>query len=68
MKIKIFSASNNTIVEESVNEFIKDKEVIDIKYTPSFVVNGYNDDGIPVSGAFIDRVMVMYEELKKKGE
>ena len=68
MKIKIFSASSNTIVEESVNEFIKDKEVIDIKYTPSFIVNQYNDNGIPAGGAFIDRVMVMYEELKKKGE
>lgn len=68
MKIKIFSGSTYTIVEESVNEFIKDKEVIDIKYTPAFIVNSYNDHGIPVSGGFIDRVMIMYEELKEKGE
>ena len=32
--IKIFNANNDTgILESEINEFIKDKEIIDIKYS-----------------------------------
>ena len=34
--IKIFNANNDTgILESEINEFIKDKEIIDIKYSIS---------------------------------
>lgn len=42
MKVKIFgSAGDSLALEKEVNEFIKDKHVIDIKYTTTFVINKY---------------------------
>lgn len=41
MKVKIFDESHEKDLEESVNEFIKDKnDVIDIKYQVSIAING----------------------------
>lgn len=35
MKVKIFADSNYATLEEWINDFIKDKTVIDIKFTTS---------------------------------
>lgn len=44
MKVKIFgSAGDSLALEKEVNEFIKDKHVIDIKYTTTFVINKYGN-------------------------
>ena len=59
MKIKMFSDSKMLEVEKSVNEFIQDKKVIDIKFT-SGVLAG--EDGI--QGCDFDTILVMYEEVK----
>ena len=62
MKVKIFgSAGDSLALEKEVNEFIKDKHVIDIKYTTTFVINKYGNFGVPDGGIFIDRSMVMWE-------
>ena len=62
MKVKIFgSAGDSLALEKEVNEFIKDKHVIDIKYTTTFVINKYGNFGVPDGGIFIDRTMVMWE-------
>lgn len=61
MKVKIFgSAGDSLTLEKEVNEFIKDKDVVDIKYTTTFVVNRYGNFGVPDGGIFIDRAMVMW--------
>jgi hypothetical protein len=62
MKVKIFSSDGNSVaLAKAVNEFIKDKDVVDIKYTTTFVINKYGDFGVPESGIFVDRAMVMWE-------
>lgn len=51
MKVKIFgSAGDSLALEKEVNEFIKDKHVIDIKYTTTFVINKYGNFGVPDGG------------------
>jgi len=62
MKVKIFGSDGDSLaLEKAVNEFIKDKDVVDIKYTTTFVINKYGNFGVPDGGIFIDRVMVMWE-------
>ncbi len=40
MKVKVFDLDHEKDLEDSVNEFIEDKEVIDIKYQVSIAANG----------------------------
>ena len=40
MKVKVFDESHEKDLEESINEFIIDKNVIDIKYNVSIAVSG----------------------------
>lgn len=40
MKVKIFDESHEKDLEESVNNFILDKDIIDIKYQVSICVSG----------------------------
>lgn len=62
MRVKIFvSAGDSLALEKEINEFIKDKHVIDIKYTTTFIINKYGNFGVPDGGMFIDRAMVMWE-------
>lgn len=55
-KIKIFADTNLTRLEQTINEFMEDKFVYDIKYTP-LVLHG----GTTVT----NRVMVLYEDRYK---
>lgn len=36
MKVKVFDFENEEDLEKNINDFIKDKEVIDIKYQVAF--------------------------------
>ena len=40
MKVKIFDESHEKDLEEAINEFIIDKDIIDIKYNISTSVSG----------------------------
>lgn len=40
MKVKIFDEENELDLEEKINDFIFDKEVIDIKYQVAIAVSG----------------------------
>ncbi len=40
MKVKIFDCDHELDLEDEINKFIKDKEVIDIKYNIAFQVLG----------------------------
>lgn len=41
--------------EKEINDFIKDKKIIDIKFQDSFSISGLNDDGMKSA-------LIMYEE------
>ena len=65
MKVKIFGGSNYEDLEYDINQFIKDKRVIDIKYQATYVVNHYRG-GVPDSGIMVDRVFIMYSDEEEK--
>lgn len=60
MKVKIFVGINIKSMEDEINEFIKDKPVIDIKYQSMGLATRYNATGIPTNIVVYDRALVMY--------
>lgn len=62
MKIKLFSRKSKEELEQAVNQFIQDKNVVDIKYQSYSIVRKYNGNGVPIEFACVDRVLVVYEE------
>lgn len=58
LKVWICASDNGTNVQNSVNEFIKDKRVIDIKYQALFNHGTKNIN---------DRALVVYTEEVKRG-
>lgn len=61
MKIKIFASLDAMGLERSVNEFIADKKVIDIKYQSFMIPTAYTGN-VPNNIEIADRVMIIYEE------
>ena len=51
MKVKIFDLEDEKDLEEEINKFIKNIEVIDIKYQVAFNING--DDQLYCFSAMI---------------
>lgn len=61
MKIKFFRDNNSDALSDKINNFIHDKQIIDIKYQPEFV-NVEFKDGVPIRGVFYEAALVMYNE------
>lgn len=55
MKVKIFDEDHELDLEEDINKFISDKEIMDIKYNVSVAISG--EDQIYCYSA-----MIIYEE------
>lgn len=60
-KVKVISVDNLKRFESVLNDFIKDKKVVDIKYQPLFISTAFVG-GTPAKGAVFNRAMVIYEE------
>lgn len=61
-KIKFFRWADAKKVEDEVNEFVKDKNIISIQYQTHAVYNRFNASGTPINVVTYDSVMVEYEE------
>ena len=61
MRIKIFSSNNINDLERTVNNFLKDKIIHDIKFFSVSVPKQYKN-GVPIQFDIIDRVMIRYDE------
>ena len=59
VKVKIIRGKN---IESLVNNFIKDKVVVDIKYSTPFGINGSSISGFDFD--VYDSVLIMYKEDK----
>lgn len=59
VKVKIIRGKN---IESLVNNFIKDKVVVDIKYSTPFGINGSSISGFDFD--IYDSVLIMYKEDK----
>lgn len=67
MKVKILSRMGEDdpeVFENQINEFIKDKEVIDIKYQTALAIAA--SDQMGSAGEFDENVLIMYKEDKNK--
>lgn len=61
-KIALFGGTNRETLVKDVNDFIKDKKVIDIKHQADVVNLSYHNTRIPKNTTFYDTVLVVYEE------
>ena len=61
-KISLFRRNNPETLVKDVNDFIKDKKLIDIKHQANVVNLSYHNNGISKNTAFYDTVLVVYEE------
>lgn len=60
-KVKVIAIGDLERFETILNDFIKDKKVVDIKYQPLFISTAFVG-GAPVKGTVFNRAMVIYEE------
>ena len=60
MKVKIFDENHEKDLEESVNNFIEDKEIIDIKY--QVAISDFSEDQVYCFSALI---MYKWNSIKK---
>lgn len=65
-KVALFSSNKPLEFQTSLNEFIKDKTVIDIKYQSFQLPVKYNN-GVPTNVDIIDRALVIYQEDENNG-
>lgn len=61
-KVQIFSVSDAVRLADFINEFIKDKKVVDIKYQAVTLYDKFTKIGTPQNVIVNDRAMVIYEE------
>lgn len=62
-KIKIFCGDDRVSLENTINEFIKDKNIIDVKYKPLTYATQYDTRvGYPTNITVHDRVLIIYKE------
>lgn len=60
-KVEVISIVDLDEFESTLNNFIKDKKVVDIKYQAVYITTAFVG-GIPVKGRIYNRGMVVYEE------
>ena len=59
MKVKIIANENTKILEQEINEFIKDKTIIDIKFNSYTLFCGRTSC---MTHNVYDRAMILYKE------
>lgn len=65
MKVAIFSDNRDDVVEEAVNEFIKNKEIVEIKYSPTQSTATYDQNGY-INSEVVHNVLICYEESEEE--
>lgn len=60
-KVAFIANSDMTALVNNINDFIKDKKVIDIKYQSVLGYTKFNAHAIPLDLAIYDRVLIVYE-------
>lgn len=61
MKVCIFSNDDPAVFQSSINAFIADKKVVDIKYQSMTLVLRFTN-GVPSETTIVDRAFIIYEE------
>ena len=66
-KVRVVSSSDALQFQNSVNNFIQGKKVIDIKYQPIPLAKE-STSGVPTRTVMIDRALIIYEEETNNAE
>lgn len=61
IKTKILAESDMQTLENAINSFIANKNVIDIKFQ-SVILHVVYMDGVPIKNTINDRALIIYEE------
>ena len=61
MKVCILSNDDPAAFQSSINAFIADKKVIDIKYKSMNLTLEFTN-GVPSESTIVDRALIIYEE------
>lgn len=61
-KVWICAASDYVVLQEEINNFIENRQVVDIKYQSVVFSDQFYNNGIPSHTVINDRAMVIYEE------
>jgi hypothetical protein len=61
MKVCILSNDTPAAFQSSINAFIADKKVIDIKYQSMMLPLEFTN-GVPSESTIVDRALIIYEE------
>ena len=61
MKVCIFSNDDPAVFQSSINAFIADKKVVDIKYQSMTLVLMISN-GVRSETTIVDRALIIYEE------
>lgn len=62
MKVRMISVVGDPVsFQTQLNEFIRGKIIIDIKYTSICAVTKYYFNGTPAEANIIDRALIVYE-------
>lgn len=61
MKVKIIRFDNAETFQNEINNFVKEKKIVDIKYNTTICPLKYNGYAI-VESTFFDSALILYEE------
>ena len=61
IKTEVFGAEDAVAFTKTLNEFIKDKKIVDIKYQPILIPKEYRG-GVCTRTSVLDRALVIYKE------
>lgn len=67
LKTKLFSHTDPESFEKSVNDFIKDKYVVNMHYQ-AFAIHTEWRGNAPVKGEIVNRVLIVYEDSYQEEE
>lgn len=62
VKTHLIGDNDGARFQESLNNFIADKKIVDIKYTAFPIVTESYSNGAPKAVGAVDRALVIYEE------
>lgn len=61
MKVELLADCDAKVLQTRINDFIKEKKVIDIKFNSVFIPMS-TENGTLTNATLNDRVLIMYEE------
>lgn len=66
MKTELFAVTNETLLQESINDFIRDKKVLDIKYSISGVSSSSPFENEGIVPTMVYSALIIYQDTENE--